>query len=42
MEMEDFWKEGEPDWGIMFQSNNQQIIMTLLMESGRLGKLGLF
>jgi len=40
MEMEDFGKR-EPDWGIMFQSNNQQIIMTLLMESGRLGKLGL-
>lgn len=40
IEMEDFGK-GEPDWRIMFQSNNQEIIMTLLIEWGRLGKLEL-
>ena len=39
MGMEDFGK-GEPGEGIMFQSNNEQMIMTLLIESGRLGKLG--
>lgn len=27
-----FWKEPSRTGGIMFQSNNQQIIMTLLME----------
>lgn len=36
-----FFGKGEPDKGITFQSNNEQIIMTLLIESVRLGKMGL-